>query len=252
MPKWSRLGLALYLQQQWKRRRAVPALIGPGPLDRLVDTLDGLGSVSSPYTATNGFLVVRIVARNNAASVPNLTVKWGSTTLTEITKYATATVGTSIVAAYYAAITPGTQNLTITVANGSAGLAAIRVGELVTLTGIGMVENANQPSLTDQGYYVEVDGAEQASGNSIIGVAVGWQNDAAYGITASYPETEQWSTEQHNGAYSMTGYFAQSSTPTGENMGGANRMFVWYTGGPNASHYSPAAIAFELIGATLP
>jgi hypothetical protein len=216
----------------------------PGPLDRQVEEDDGFDSFSSPYTAAKAHLVVRILARNNDDTLPDVAVAWGATPLTEIVTHGVAEAGTSWAGAYYAEITPGTQNLTVTVANGSLGHGFLRVGELTDVSGIGATA-VSVNDITSNDYYAELD--FEAAAGSIVGAIVGWQNANAYPIYPSRGyDMVQWETWMAQGANSSAARFAMADGPNDGEGGG---LWVYYANGGN--QFSPIALLFELEDAVL-
>lgn len=213
--------------------------VPPGPLDRLIP--GDLNGFSTSYTNTNGVIHFRIAAVNGAASVPTIAITVDGAPVTFIAQDTVAAVGAALAwAGYITGVTPGAHTIAITV-TGTVGNAALRVGELVSQTGIGTVATSVQGSPQ---YYIEINNiAVGAPGTSQMGSIYTFTNAAAGPIYLSYPDTEQWNTEQTG----MAARFGTGASPSGEATPG---LFVAYTF--NGANYNAAGIVYEIRGAVLP
>lgn len=221
-----------------------PPPVPPGPLDRLLPATASLVDYTTPYTSATGIVVLRVAFINNAASVPVLDATWDSTAMTLIAIDCEPTIGAPGVAAFYIrGGSTGTKNIHVTCSSGSAGNAALRIGDLLTLdatTPIGEVGPTSQQG----GYYVEVDASSGLyPGASLIASIACFNNASAFPISPSYSDTEQWSTDQAG----MAARFAYDPSPSGE---GNLDLYVFYSWRQPAGQVG-AALIFELHGASV-
>lgn len=210
-----------------------------GPLDRLIPS--GVNGFSTSYTNAYGNVHFRMAYINGAASVPTISITVDGSPATLIAQDGDAAVGASgAIAFYVTGLAPGAHTIAIAVSAGTVTMAALRVGELVTQTGIGAAEVSVQTNPT---YYIEVDAvAIGAPGTSQMGSIYVANSANAFEITTSYPDVEQWSGSQPGMAFR----FGTGSSPSGEGGG----LFVAYNSAGGS--FNNAGIVYEIRGATLP
>ncbi len=216
----------------------------PGPLDRLLPGAADLVNYSTSYTSVTGLIVVRVAFINNAASVPTMTASWDSAPMFQIGLQCDPVIGAPGVAAFYIrGGSTGAKTLAIQCSSGSAGTAAVRIGDLLTLdatTPLGVIGTTDQQA----GYYVEVDASSgQFPGSSLVATIACFNNLSASPISTSYSDTEQWTTDQAG----MAARFAYAPSPSGES--GLN-LYVFYAWRSPAGQQG-AAMIFELHGASV-
>jgi hypothetical protein len=168
-----------------------PDPVPPGPYDRQIPAADGLVSYTTPYNSPTGSMIVRIVGRNNAASAPGIAVTWNGVPLTVAAEVHDSTSGHAF--AWMGGIkggATGTHNLVIT-ATGSAGFAALRIGDVVTYDSFGAV----QSQIGAEGLF-DIAITPQTPGASDLAQMCGWIDDRAYPVSQWYDAIEQWQTYQ--------------------------------------------------------
>lgn len=220
--------------------------VPPGPLDRLVPTVNGLDAFTTPFSATYGNLIVRVFYRNNAASTPTIAATWNGVPMTQIGHFVQPVIGAGGVIAFgIRAGATGTRDLALTVTGGSAGVAAVRIGELVSMD-VTWQGDVDGNSLTTPQYYQEVTMNDTGPGDTAS--IVGWCTDQAAAISPSYSDVSQWNTEQNNGTQSMAARFGRGTSPSGES---GSDLYVFYAAS-GANLPNSAAMVFEIRGAVVP
>lgn len=215
----------------------------PGPLDTLVP--GNLSGTVINYTNVNGVVHCRIAAVKTGTGASTVSVSIdGSTPMVFITQDDRLSVGKGYAGAFYiTGLAAGAHTFTITVTGGSLGNAAVRLGELVSQSGIGATYNAQGHSSPN--YYLEIDTAGNAPATTQLGSVVMACSDNAYDIYSSGPyDVEQWNTKQPG----MTARFATETGDAGE--GGVPGLHVYYT--RDNGSYEVAGIAYAILNAVLP
>lgn len=177
----------------WHTRTPDP--VPPGPADRLVPALDGLVSYSTSFNSAAGIIIVRINARNNAASAPGLSATWNGVAMTKVAEVHDGTVGGPVAALFgIRGGATGSRTLAIS-ATGSVGFAAVRIGDLAALA-VDWIGDVKSAIVTDS--LIDLQVAPQAPGASNLSEQAVWMHDMAYPITQYYGANEQWQTRQYN------------------------------------------------------
>lgn len=208
----------------------------PGPLDRIIDT--NPNGYSTSYTNVHPNVHFRLAFLNGAASIPTISVTVDGTPATLVVQDAANSVGTTGVAAFYVTgLAAGNHTIAINVSAGTLTKAALRVGELVTQTGIGVNGASVQGGASN--YYIEIDNMNPlgAPGTSQMGTIYATTSQDVY---ANYPDTEQWKGSMPG----LTFRFGTGASPSGEGGG----LFVAYV----YNYGFNSGLVYEIRGATLP
>lgn len=220
-----------------------PPPVPPGPLDLLVP--GDLNGVAFQYANAETNLHCRIGGINaGGTAAPAITVTVDGDPMTFIGRDTRAIVGQPIAVAFYiSGLAPGTHDIAISVAGGSVRNCAVRLGELVSQSGIGEVSGPSVQNNVD--YYLELYcGSDASPATSQFGSIAAFSNQNAYDSYSSFDDTEQWNTWQAG----MTARFATEAGPPGE--GGNPSLLVYYT--RNGSNYGGAGLVYEILNAVLP
>lgn len=212
----------------------------PGPLDLLVP--GNLNGAVLNYTNVNQVIHCRMAAVKQGAGASTVTVTIdGATPMTFITKDDRTYIGGGFAAGFYiTGLTPGAHTFTIAVTGGALGNAAVRLGELVSQSGIGPTYASVQ---NPYNYYIEMDASGVAPATSQLATVTMATNDNAYDIYTSGPyDVEQWNTFQEG----MTARFATETGDVGEGGG----LHVYHN--RDVNYYEVAGIAYEILNAVLP
>lgn len=228
---------------RYLRRRATGSAVcltgGPGAAAPVagqftIASQTGLNGYSVPYTSATGYFVVQIVGRNNAASLPSVTVSWGAAPLVVAGETASAVVGSGFATfAGYAVGTPGTANLTFT--SGSAGQCLILVTELAVMAADWFAGTVIGAQANDDAIGVLYGSAIGDPG--VVFQQAGWITDTT--ITQTETSEELW---QSKAGTTTTAAFYQVDN------GLAPAGFDWTT--PNIAQ--AVCLVVEVQGAVLP
>lgn len=181
--------------------------VPPGPDDRLVQADDGLVSLTIPYTSVTGNVIVRIFARNNAASQPDIDVTWNGDAMDAAGLMADTTVGHPVCAMFVKrGGFIGTGNIVITCAAGSAGRAAVRVGDVQAIDASYLGVTGGEIS-NNYYYEAQLDGRVANSGYAVISGTV---TSTGYAFSADGDIDIQWNAQ----ADYVSAMFGVSFRPT--------------------------------------
>lgn len=204
----------------------------PGPNDLLVPAPDGFVSLTTPHTSATGNIIVRVFARNNAASSPNLQATWNGVAMTKCGQIDNAQVGGPVCAIFaIRAGATGTNNIAVTCASGSAGSGALRIGSVSQLGNpfLGVTDG----DVTNNYYYEAVMNGRVAGSN--ITLVAGCVSANASPFSADPDITQQWNA---SAAY-MSAFFGNSFRPVN-----ADNYFVVFP----ASAQLGASLGVEFLG----
>lgn len=218
-------------------RKQLAPPVPPGAQDRLVPGV--LTGTTFQYTNTHPVLHCRIACVKSGTTASTVTITVDGNPMAVIGKNEYLSANTGFVSAHYlTGLASGTHTIAITVTGGVLGNAAIRMGELVSQSGIGGVEE----NVAGNAYYWEMDFGGPGAPTSIHGSVLSSPNVGAYDIYPSLPwDDEQWSTTQPG----MAARFAYGGM-NGEGGG----FFVYYT--RSGASYANAGLVYEILNGVLP
>lgn len=166
--------------------------VPPGPYDRMLPAADSLKSGSTEYALINTALIVRIAGRNGANSVTALAVTVDGAAPDSTYTFDDAISGHPVLhLSAWKGLTPGTKTIAWA-CTGTAGFAAMRIGDVVDFDSFGDIKTAAQVTSTARA----VSMTPQAGGASRYAQIAAWMDDRAYPMTQDAGGTIQWQTRQ--------------------------------------------------------
>lgn len=229
--------------------------VPPGPYDILVSAVDGLDGASKTITTTGKEgLIARVIYRNNSAA--NITVTAtvdGSAMIAAASVVLPKAGGCGCAMFGIRGLTAGSHTIAFAVSGGSAGLAAVRMGEITTMPATWNDRKADAIAYAFDGSQDYLDDTiDFSAAGNLTSVMAGWMHTGAYPIDITGGSTEQWNTMQAGAEHGMAAYFGEGVSPLGEQWGDllTHRGFVSYTYDGQNREY-PIMLVQEMPGCVL-